>query len=762
MRFKKILSALTAGCIAAAGSVFGTFGSASAADVIYKFDLGANAQSGYTSVSASQAYSSSTGYGFSGSGVSNVSASGSGALSDAVRFTDNTTTFNVDLPKGLYRISVTLGDTNRTSVYIENMLQIVNMTQNNAYDSIVIPVTDGQLNIRAAAGRAGYAYTISEVDIEKISDNPEAPNTVWMCGDSTVCNYYPLDTSVQAGWGQVLNKFIDTSVWQVRDMAASGQYAKGFIEAGQFDAIEYYGKKGDIFIVSIGINDTNYSNAEEYYAAVTDMVTRAKAKEMTVYLVKQQGRATDVTNNPNLKGRWFGGTLDQIGQEQNVPVIDLFNLFFDYCKSIGQEATTALYMTNDTLHPNRQGAMILAEMAAKQIDWEAAQNGKPLYAEIDTTKSYLIKNKNSGLYLTVEGDMVSGANAAQGAANVSGANVWNFHAAEDGYYTMTPSGNPEIFLDVTGEKTTSGTNIGMYREMGHNAQLFRLVDNGDGSYLITTKVTGGASCIEVKDALTEIGANVQQWEKNGHPCQSWILEPVKLGMQSAENVILGDVNHDGKVNCFDFVLIKRNAGAISGGDRHYADTNSDGFVDVSDINAIGKFLTKQGNFDAVEKKSAFYYADEMTFSKGVTENTNAGFKKENYVNLDNCVGSFIEWNINVPESGEYKCIFSNANGSTASRSVRFEINGENISTTDFESTGGWDKWNQTEIVLTLEKGKNIIRMTSESEQGAPNIDYLYLEKMGAGEDKIPDENTEPTENTQPTEDTSESETEETV
>ncbi len=727
MKLKKILSVFAAGCIAVTSGIFTTITS-SAEEVVYKFDLGANAQSGYTSVSASQSYSSSAGYGFSGTGVSNVSASGSGALSDAVRFTDNTSTFNVDLPSGLYRISVTLGDTNRTSVYMEDMLQIVNMTGNNAYHSLVIPVTDGQLNIRAAAGRAGYTYTISEVDIAKISDSTETPNTVWMCGDSTVCNYYPLETSVQAGWGQVLNKFIDTSVWQVRDMAASGQYAKGFLEAGQFDAIEYYGKKGDIFIVSIGINDTNYSNAEEYYTAVTDMVTRAKAKEMTVYLVKQQGRATDVTNNPNLKGRWFGGTLDQIGQEQDVPVIDLFNLFFDYCKSIGQDATTALYMENDTLHPNRQGAMILAELAAGQIDWEAAQFGKPQYALIDTTKSYIIKNKNSGLYLTVEGDMVSGANVLQGKTAVNGSNVWNFHENADGYYTVTPEGNPQIFLDITGEKTASGTNIGMYREMDNNAQLFRLVDNGDGSYLITTKVTGGASCIEVKDALAEIGANVQQWEKNGHPCQSWILEPVKLGEQAEGDVMVGDVNRDGKVNCFDFVLIKRSMNDIKGFDRQFADTNSDGFVDEKDVDAIGKFLVKKGSFDAVDKKSGFYYADEMTFSKGVTENLNAGFKRENYVNLDNCVGSFIEWNINVPESGEYKCVFSNANGSTASRSVRFEINGENISTTDFEATGGWDIWNKTEIILTLEKGRNTIRMTSESEQGAPNIDYLCFEK----------------------------------
>ncbi len=133
----------------------------SAAEANWKFDLGANAQNGYTSVSATQGYNSSTGYGFGNTaGVKDVAAAGSGALSDAVQFTDTeneNNTFNVDLPNGLYEVTVTLGNTNRTSVHMEGMLQIVNMTGNNAVHTIKIPVTDGQLNIRATAGKAGYA-----------------------------------------------------------------------------------------------------------------------------------------------------------------------------------------------------------------------------------------------------------------------------------------------------------------------------------------------------------------------------------------------------------------------------------------------------------------------------------------------------------------------------------------------------------------------------------------------------------------------------
>lgn len=737
INFKRILSVLM--CMSMICLIFcGTdsMTKVSAAASSYKFDFGGTAESGYTFVSASQAYSSSLGYGFRNTaGVKDVTASGSGALSDAVQFTDTENkdnTFDVDLENGLYRVTVTLGNTNRTSVYMEGMLQIVNMTGNNAVDSIVIPVTDGQLNIRAAAGKAGYAFSISALEITKISNDATMPKTVWMCGDSTVCNYYPLDTSVQAGWGQVLNQFIDTNVWQVRDMAASGQYAKGFVDAGQFDAIEYYGKKGDIYIISIGINDTNYSNEEEYYNTVTDMTKRAKAKGMTVILVKQQGRATDVTNNPNLTGRWFGGTLDKIGQEQNVQVIDLFNLFFDYCKGIGQDATTALYMDGDTLHPNRQGALKLAELAASQIDWESSE--LKTGAVIDASKKYRIKNANSGMYMEVENSSaVNGTNVSQqsGAEILSG-NVWSLKAADNGYYYIySAAGNGEFLLDLDRGKTESGTNIGIYTNTNSDAQLFKFVDNGNGTYIITTKVSKDKSAVEVKNASAAAGENIQQWEINGHACQSWILEPVTMAEKAPDEVVLGDVNHDGVVNIFDLAIIKRNLETerFKGTERQFADTNSDGFVNTDDLYSMTKYLLNQDSFDAYKNKSAFYYADEMSFSKGITENVNGGFKKDGYVNLDNCTGSFIEWSITAPESGNYLCSFSIANGSTVNRAMKIEVNGAaDYWVQDFLPTESWTAWNTRGIVLPLSKGKNTIRMTSQSEQGGPNIDSLYIEK----------------------------------
>lgn len=539
------------------------------AEVNKKFDLGANAQSGFTSVSANDKYDKNKGYGFSGNDVKNVTASGINELSDAVQFTGNTT-FDVDLPNGLYKIKVTLGDTQRTSIYMENMLQIVNMTGNNAVDEILIPVTDSQLNIRAAAGKAGYAYTISSLEINKVADNAELPSTIWICGDSTVCNYYPLNTSKQAGWGQMLSDYVDNG-WNIRNMAASGQYAKGFIDAGQFDAVEKYGKSGDVYIISIGINDTNYSNKEEYYNTVTDMVKRAKAKGMDVILVKQQGRNGDAQRNPLLKGRWFSDQLDRIGNEQNCQVVDLFNMWQDYCISVGADKTTAMYMDGDQLHPNRTGAAKLAELFASEF--------------------------------------------------------------------------------------------------------------GNGQNPATTP--------------------------------------------------LGDINNDMIIDTFDMLFLRRMlmSGNLESDAKKRADVNSDGNVNISDAVELQKFLLTGQKFAENAGKSAdIVYAADMKIDSGVTENINAGFKGKSYVNLDNKVGSSIEWTVNVVQSGNYLCSFNTANGSTANRVMKIEVNnGTDYWMQDFLSTGEWTNWKETGIVLSLKKGENKILMTSVTEQGGPNFDYLKTE-----------------------------------
>lgn len=786
MKLKKFVSGLTS--LTLGFSLFtGFFRSesvnkleAAAADTVWNFDFGdRGTEYGYTGVSAFDNYSSARGYGFaSTANMSNVSASGYGALSDAVQFksTDEYNTFNVDLPNGLYQVSVTLGDTNRTSIKAEGMLQIINMTGNNAVDTFQIPITDGQLNIMATEGKPGYPYTMSSLRIDRISDNPEMKPTIWICGDSTVCNYYPLDTSVQGGWGQMLNQFIDTDKYEVRNLAASGQFAKGFVDAGQFKPVEYYGKKGDYYIISIGINDTNYSNADEYYQTVTSMVKSAKTKGMEVILVKQQGRNGDASRNPLLTGRWFGGQLDQIGSEQNVQVVDLFNLWQNHCISIGTDATTSLYMNGDTLHPNRQGAIKLAELFASQVDFSNVEYKGA--AEMDESITYTFKNKNSGLYMTVaDASATSGANVHQWGANKALANnTWKLKAASNGYYyvySMLGDSNTYV-LDVTAKKPDNGTNMEIYTFNGGDAQLFKFIKHDDGSYTVLTKVSGDSSCIEVVSAEKDSGSNIQQWECNDHDCQKWFIEKVNYQPDAltstttttattivpATNVVKGDANCNGTVEIADAVYILQSISdpssfVLSSDARLNADVLGNNGVDAEDALHIQKAMADIVEIDpylppvtttattTTQNFISRYYAIDASYNNGITETVNAGYSGESYVNLENSYDSSITWAVDVPVSGNYLFSFRIANGTDADRMMKVEVNeASDYWVQSFKGTGAWTSWAERGIVLPLNSGVNKIKLTSMTENGGPNFDCLTIEKTDEpiAEIYIPDQN----------------------
>ncbi len=146
-------------------------------------------------------------------------------------------------------------------------------------------------------------------------------------------------------------------------------------------------------------------------------------------------------------------------------------------------------------------------------------------AVIDTSHSYRIKNKNSGLYLEVaDSKAENGANVQQG---TNGAMGWRFQESETAgyYYIYSELGDGKTFLlDIDYGKIENGTNIGIFGNTNSDAQLFKMVDNSDGTYEICTKVTDDRSGIGVVSASKESGANVVEWECNNSDDQKWILE----------------------------------------------------------------------------------------------------------------------------------------------------------------------------------------------------------------------------------------------
>ena len=757
---KRLLGALTALSLSLTGLSAGMFGTtASAAQANWKFDFGnGGVSNGFTGVDAGTGYDASRGYGFAQTwNVGNVSAGGSGAGRDAVEFKsdDKANTFNVDLPKGLYEVKVTVGNAPRCSIKMENMMQIMNLTRLNATETVQLPVTDGQLNIQAVTGIKNGQRSISTIEIKQLNTTGEMNPHVWICGDSTVANYYNQADTAQHGWGQLIWQYLKGTAaegYVVRNMATSGQFAKGFVDGGQFAPIETYGKTGDYYLIAIGINDTNYSNKDEYTQVVTDMVQRAKKKGMTVMLVKQQGRHGDYNRNPHLGGRWFGGQLDAIGASENVKVIDLFTAWQDFGFSIGGfDAMTPYYAADDDLHQSLKGSTKLAELMAGL----AFSGGSPSGPGNVTGSSlegepevFALRNGSSGQYLCIEGDAKSGANTAQLAAPdlTNGTALWKAVSDEGGYRIVSAS-DENLFLDVAGGKTANGTNVGVWEKTDSNAQIFTFIKQDNGSYIIATSASAGKSAVEVKDASNDSGANVQEWERNGHACQTWFLDWAEAPAADAD-LLPGDMDGDGEIDAFDLALMKREM-AASGHDltaRKKCDVNGDAAANLDDLTMLRDYVMGAGKLDAYAAGKRVYYAQDQASVRGFYEDTNAGFIGDKYLNLDNNVNSFMEFHVNAPQEGNYLCTLHVANGGTSNRPMKVEVNGgKDCWMQDFLTTGGWTTWEERAIVLPFAAGINIIRLSSTTADGGPNIDYLRTELT---DEPVPDfyaETQQPTE-----------------
>lgn len=355
----------------------------------YRFDFGAKpAGGGYITVNAKDKYSEKKGYGFADpSGVKNVAASGDGAQADAVEFTrfgtDSDNTFNVDLPEGIYKIKVTAGDIERMSVACEGYFAIMNMTGNECESEIILPVTDGQLNILATEGKVDTKFNISELEITKMPDEFDNKTRIFVGGDSTVTTYYPLNVpeltpTVQGGWGQMIQNYV-TDDYYIINYATGGQFAKGFLTSGQFDAVEHYLRKGDIFIVAFGINDQNYSNEEEFKESMREMVRRVQAKGGVPVVVTAQGRLTDFDLNGGIlyykPDRWFKSATKDMCEEEHTTYVDLHDITSAYFTRVGKEDTTGLYWikwdgNQDTLHINREGAGHCARLLVEEMVYQ--------------------------------------------------------------------------------------------------------------------------------------------------------------------------------------------------------------------------------------------------------------------------------------------------------------------------------------------------------------------------------------------------------
>ncbi|NBC97379.1 MAG: carbohydrate-binding protein, partial [Deinococcus-Thermus bacterium] len=107
---------------------------------------------------------------------------------------------------------------------------------------------------------------------------------------------------------------------------------------------------------------------------------------------------------------------------------------------------------------------------------------------------------------------------------------------------------------------------------------------------------------------------------------------------------------------------------------------------------------------------------------------NPGFSGTGYADFGTDAADFVEWTIDVDDTGDYDLSFRYANGGLGEdRSLLLEVDDTLIERLDFAPTGTWADWGDetTTASVALAAGTHTIRLQSDGGEG-PNLDALDL------------------------------------
>ncbi|KRG44547.1 rhamnogalacturonan acetylesterase [Stenotrophomonas pictorum JCM 9942] len=173
---------------------------------------------------------------------------------------------------------------------------------------------------------------------------------VFIAADSTAATYGP-ERAPQAGWGQMLQSWLDPGQWQVRNHAIGGRSTRSFLNEGRLQAIEKELRPGDVLLIQFGHNDakfedpTRYTDPDtDYPALLSRYVATARAKGATPVLITPVARLLyDFGALLDTHGL-YTRSMQRLAREQNVPLIDLNASSMAWIRALGEQGAQPYFM----------------------------------------------------------------------------------------------------------------------------------------------------------------------------------------------------------------------------------------------------------------------------------------------------------------------------------------------------------------------------------------------------------------------------------
>lgn len=216
----------------------------------------------------------------------------------------------------------------------------------------------------------GDGVRVSQVHIQSVE-----AKTIFLSGDSTVTDQpsgYPYEPGAcYCGWGQALSAYLSTEV-AISNHAHSGLTTESFRDEGHYDILTRLAKRGDIVLFQFGHNDQKlpHLKAEEGYRDnLIRYIVECREKGILPIIVTPLSRNTwreDGTHYVDLLVE-YDKVCKQIGEEYEVPIIDLHERSKDFILKNGLEVSEQYFYPGDYTHSNDFGGFLFASFVADEM-----------------------------------------------------------------------------------------------------------------------------------------------------------------------------------------------------------------------------------------------------------------------------------------------------------------------------------------------------------------------------------------------------------
>jgi len=177
-----------------------------------------------------------------------------------------------------------------------------------------------------------------------------APVRVFIAGDSTAATYGP-ERAPQAGWGQVLQSYLDPSRFEVRNHARGGRSTRSFIAEGRLEALAGELRPGDLLLIQFGHNDAKFEDPSRYTDPETDY---PRFLQQYLKVAREKG-ATPVLITPVARLLYdFGSLLDTHGrytlsmkalaEREQVALVDLNDSSTRWIRALGEQGARPYFL----------------------------------------------------------------------------------------------------------------------------------------------------------------------------------------------------------------------------------------------------------------------------------------------------------------------------------------------------------------------------------------------------------------------------------